>query len=258
MKFFLKYTLLNCWLLIGEVFRAPFSRHARHRLSAVYNTLRYPFFGERLVDLSALLKDQQHAVTLPAVKAGMHNTDPFEMLSICSLLKDNQAAMVFEIGTFDGRTTRAMAMNLPAGSGHIYTLNLPPDASDVALQTSTVDVQLASKVTSGMHFIGTPEQQCITQVWGDSAAFDFSPYFQQMDLVFIDGAHSEDYVRNDTLQALKMIRPSGGVVIWHDAHLFGVVKFLAPWIRENKLDVYFIRHTSLAVARIKGGAVAPW
>jgi predicted O-methyltransferase YrrM len=79
-----------------------------------------------------------------------------------------------------------------------------------------------------------------------------------MDLVFIDGAHSEDYVRNDTLQALKMIRPGGGVVIWHDAHLFGVVKFLAPWIRDHQLEVYFIRHTSLAVARIKEGAVVPW
>jgi len=258
MKFFLKYTLLNAWLLLKDMIRAPFSREARHRLSAVYSTLRYPFFGHRLTDLSTLLRDPQMTVTLPAVKAGMHNTDPFEMLSICSLLKDNQSAQVFEIGTFDGRTTRAMAMNLTGDGAHIYTLNLPPEAAEVALDTSDVDVQLAAKVTSGAHFIGTPEQEKITQVWGDSARFDFSPWYGSLDFVFIDGAHSEDYVRNDTREALKMIRPEGGVIVWHDAHLFGVVKFLAPWVRDNNLDLYFIRHTSLAVARVQQGKVSPW
>ncbi len=88
---------------------------------------------------------------------------------------------------------------------------------------------MASKVISGERFLNTPQQSIITQLWGDSATFDFSPYYNSMDFVFIDGAHSEHYVKNDTEKALQLIKKSGGIIVWHDAHLFGVVKFLEPW-----------------------------
>lgn len=255
MIFFFKYTVLNLILFLKSLLFSPFSRLERHRLSNAFFCLQYPFFGKRYVHISELLNDDELEVTISPVKARMHNTTSFELMAICSLLKDNKSNVVFEIGTFDGRTTRAMALNLNNEQGKILTLNLPPASNNVSLSTSAVDVQLASKVISGERFINSPQKKYIHQLWGDSASFDFSPYLNSIDFVFIDGAHSEHYVKNDTEKALQLIRQSGGIIVWHDAHLFGVVKYLRPWIIENKLPVYFIKDTSLAVARVVNGEI---
>jgi hypothetical protein len=37
-----------------------------------------------------------------------------------------------------------------------------------------------------------------------------------MDVVFVDGAHSAEYVRNDTDVALRLLKPTGGLILWHD------------------------------------------
>lgn len=256
MKFFFRYTVVNLLLFIKTLFQAPFSKLARHRLSATLLTLRYPFFGDRYVDLSELLNNDDLEIQVAPVKARLHNTSSFELISVCSLLKDNHCNTVFEIGTFDGRTTRAMAMNLLDENGKIFTLNLPPATDVVKLNTSSDDVQLADKVISGERFRDTPQEKYIQQLWGDSATFDFSPYYGQADFVFIDGAHSEEYVKNDTAAAIKLVKKSGGIIVWHDAHLFGVVKFLEPWIKEHNHPVYFIAGTTLAVTYVSEGAIS--
>jgi hypothetical protein len=74
-----------------------------------------------------------------------------------------------------------------------------------------------------------------------------------MDMVFIDGAHSEGYVRTDTQNSIKLIKSGGGIIIWHDAHLFGVKVFFKKWLRENNYPVYFIRNTTLAVLGVRNG-----
>jgi predicted O-methyltransferase YrrM len=242
-------------LFLKALLQSPFSKLARHRLSATLLTLRYPFFGERYVQLSDLLTNDELEVHIAPVKARLHNTTSFELMAVCSLLKDNGCNTIFEIGTFDGRTTRAMAMNLRDANGKIFTLNLPPATDTVKLVTSAEDVQLADKVTSGERFAGTAQEKSIQQLWGDSATFDFAPYYGQADLVFIDGAHSEAYVKNDTAEAIKLIKKTGGVIVWHDAHLFGVVKFLEPWIKQHHHPVYFITGTTLAAAYVMNGSV---
>jgi predicted O-methyltransferase YrrM len=255
MRFFLKYTVFNFLLFVKSLILCPFSKLARHRLSNTLLVLQYPFFGDRYVHLSEILENDDLEVSIAPVKARKHNTTSFELMAICALLKDNNCNNIFEIGTFDGRTTRAMALNLSSESGKILTLNLPPGIDDVLLHTSADDVDLAHKVISGERFINTPQGKLIEQLWGDSATFDFSPYYNSMDLVFIDGAHSEQYVKSDTEKALQLIKQSGGIIIWHDAHLFGVVKYLEPWIKSNQLPVYFIKDTSLATARIRNGSI---
>lgn len=255
MFFYFRYTVLNLLLFIKNLLISPFSRLARHRLSNVFVTLKYPFFGDRYVEISDLLKNEELMVTIAPVKARIHNTSSFELLAISSLLKDNNCNVIFEIGTFDGRTTRSMALNLANNKGKIFTLNLPPKTDKVSLETSLVDVQLSGKVTSGERFINTAQKNNIEQLWGDSAVFDFSPYNNFIDLVFIDGAHSENYVKNDTQKAMLLIKKSGGIIIWHDAHLYGVVKYLRPWVEKNKLPICFIKETSLAVAFVKNNTI---
>lgn len=221
-------------------------------MSSAYLALKYPFYGENLIGLSTILSNDELTVTVTPLKNNEHNVTAFELLSICAVIKDKELHQIFEIGTYDGRTTRAMAFNIN-NEGMIYTLNLSPGTVTVKLDTGFTDVQLGDKVFSGERFLHTKEKDKIEQLWGDSASFDFTPYHQSMDLVFIDGAHSCEYVANDTNAAFKLVKLSGGFIIWHDAHLYGVVKFLKTWMAKSNIPVYFIKDTSLAIAQIKNG-----
>lgn len=61
----------------------------------------------------------------------------------------------------------------------------------------------------------------ITCLFGDSATFNFSSFYEKVDFFFIDGAHSYEYVRSDTLNALKCCH-QGSVIAWHDFGRVGV------------------------------------
>ena len=90
----------------------------------------------------------------------------------------------------------------------------------------------------------------ITQLYGDSASFDFSPWYGQMDFVFVDGAHAYNYVVNDTNIALKLLNPRGGIIIWHDYGVWKGVTRALNELRENmpSLPLVHIKDTSLIVS----------
>ena len=56
----------------------------------------------------------------------------------------------------------------------------------------------------------------ITQLYGNSATFDFSPYENKMDFVFVDGAHTHGYILNDSEKALRLLKDGQGMILWHD------------------------------------------
>lgn len=144
------------------------------------------------------------------------NVSGFELLLITQLVKSRGAATAFEIGTFDGRTALNLAANVAEG-GHVYTLDLPPANLDrTGLKIACGDENFIRKKRPGARFADTPYSARITQLIGDSATFDFSPYEGKIDVVFVDGSHSYDYVRNDTEIALRLLKPGGGMIIWHD------------------------------------------
>lgn len=121
---------------------------------------------------------------------------------------------VFEIGTYRGASTLLIAQQ--AGSAcRLYTLDMPPGPGELALAGLEEDPPDAETSRIGERFRGSSEEQQITQLYGDSATFDFSPYAGKIDLVFIDGSHSYDYVRNDTRRALEMLSPMG-TILWDD------------------------------------------
>jgi len=139
-----------------------------------------------------------------------------EIVAIARLLKAHAPKTVFEIGTFDGRTTLNMAANLPEDA-QVYTLDLPRDqAASAAFDISDADAAFVEKDVSGARFLNTPYAARIQQLYGDSATFDFSPWEGAVDFVFVDGAHTYEYVMSDTERALKLLRGGRGVIVWHD------------------------------------------
>lgn len=176
-----------------------------------------------------------------------------ELCKICLIVRWLSPKAVFEFGTFNGLTTLQMAINAPQEC-RIYTLDIAPDSQDIAsLELGEIDQHVAQKVGAfafevGYYFKKTPYERQITQVWGDSTKADLSPYHNQVDLVFVDAGHAYDYVKADTENALKMLRP-GGVILWHN-----YMDVLCPDVTQclyefcfHGLPIYHLRGTYLAI-----------
>lgn len=146
-----------------------------------------------------------------------------DIVSLCLITRIVQPNVVFEIGTLHGYTALHFALNTP-DDAEIFTLDLPRGhAGPLQLATTIVDDQhiRSSVMTKRYVFDGYPEARKIRCLFGDSATFDFSPFYNRVGLFFIDGAHSYEYVRSDTLNALKCC-PPGAVIAWHDFGRLGV------------------------------------
>jgi predicted O-methyltransferase YrrM len=192
-----------------------FSSRSRLRVAQLANEALLP--RTRLPSISAQeLISGTPRVTLYEVAQQGGNTSLLEQVVLLRLAETHQPKALFEFGTFDGRS----ALNLIAHSppdAHLYTLDLPAAEIDrTLLPLDKGELAFIDKPESGLRFLSTPYAARITRLSGDSASFDFSPYFGAIDMVFIDASHSYEYVRSDTLNAMKMMGPSGGVIVWHD------------------------------------------
>ncbi|HKJ91903.1 MAG TPA: class I SAM-dependent methyltransferase [Longimicrobiales bacterium] len=181
-------------------------------------------------------------------------TPPFaiDLLSLVLLCRGLQPRTVFEIGTFVGYTALHMALNTPADA-RICTLDLPREDRGTRLRTTATDHKLIDRDLGPPLFAGTEAAGKVERLFGDSATFDFSPWHGAVDLFFVDGAHSYDYVRSDTLNALKCVRP-GGVVAWHDYGRLeqrGVTRFLHEFARDHA--VYAVPNGSVAYHQVPEG-----
>ena len=163
-----------------------------------------------------------------------------------------KAMKMFEFGTASGRTTYLWAKNSPPNAS-ITTITLHPDQLDCYKKESSDNYEgeiaaVQESIFSQFVYSGTPVESKIRQLFGDSKAFDETPFTKCCDLIFIDGSHSYSYVKSDTEKALKMIA-SGGMIVWHDyrddlIHTRGVVQFL------NEIS------SSIAIKRIQGTSLA--
>ncbi len=143
------------------------------------------------------------------------NVAPQELTAISSIVTAHQPRAIFEIGTFDGRTTLNIAINAPADA-KIYTLDLPAsDLENTYYKLHFHDRKYVEKPSSGVRFHGRPESEKITQLYGDSATFDYSQFIGKMDVVFVDGSHIREYVEADS-RAAMLLRSARGIVLWHD------------------------------------------
>ncbi len=153
---------------------------------------------------------------------------PTFRLVLAALAKVLEAESIFEIGTHLGETTWTVAHNQP--TARVYTLDLPGPRSD-----------------RGRYFRGTPEAVRITQLVGDTASFDFSPYRRQMDLVFIDASHGYSTVRSDTDAAFGMLSELG-MIAWDDhTHYPSVYAYLSEIAPSLDRPIFHILGTGLAV-----------
>lgn len=159
---------------------------------------------------------------------------------------------IFEIGTFDGRTSLNLSFSSPFDC-KIYTLDLPPDENP-QYSLASGERHMVDKDRSGERLekytnfhpqiVGK-----IHQLYGDSAKFDFSPYHDTCSLVFVDGSHAYEYAMADTASAKRMVK-KGGAIIWHDYGIWeGVTRALEELEERDNLGLKNISGTSLVYWR---------
>lgn len=166
-----------------------------------------------------------------------------EAYSLALLMKRVRAAKVFEFGTYKGVSTTQLALNLEPG-GTVHTLDLPDEADPAWQLEISLEQERAIAVERGKGAL-IPEDLRVRVVFlrQDSATFDPTPHERQFDFVFVDGAHSADYVRNDSEKGWRMLR-AGGILVWHD------------FIPSHGDVVRYVLSCGYATARIDGTALA--
>jgi predicted O-methyltransferase YrrM len=220
---FLTLYLATAKRVLGSLTVGALRPDARHELLRLYNVYSPPTTAAEFPEDPHILPKtdvfnllQNDIARYEQVDdCGFGHTTEFELKVISSLVKRHQPKTIFEIGTFEGRTTLNMALNAPPDA-QIYTLDLPADGLDAAkLTIEAGERAYIQKTQSGGRFLGTPSARMIQQLYGDSATFDFTPWHGKIDLVFIDASHAYDYVLNDSQRARALVRP-GGLLLWHD------------------------------------------
>ena len=209
----------------------------------------------RLIDFEKTKFFQQLSSHFIFAQSNLFNRDSkvtrsMETHFLATLVKELNPRTIFEIGTYNGFTALHLAVNSPWDC-KIYTLDLPPDYDVKKAGESSYDdllvIKLSQEKISERFYKKHPLENKITELYGDSSIFDFSGYFGKMDIVFIDGNHSMDFVKKDTESALKMLSDRG-VIVWHDYdYIIHKDVFIYLNSLSKKYPIYSVPRTRFAV-----------
>ncbi len=164
-----------------------------------------------------------------------------DIVPLLSILVTRSPRSVLEVGTFNGHTTRLIALNLPEAT--IHTIDLP-EVFEGGFEKD--DYHLISTRKVGIEYLSDPSITNVKQHFGDTASWDFSQ--ASASFFFIDGSHTYAYVRNDTERALASAAGRRATLIWHDCdggHP-DVTRWLAEMIQAGQ-PVKRIAESNLAI-----------
>ncbi|NQX99121.1 MAG: class I SAM-dependent methyltransferase, partial [Flavobacteriales bacterium] len=157
--------------------------------------------GFPMLDLCDVLPDFNETITpFSFLNGGSLITD---LVLLKGLTKQNNDCTYFEIGTWRGESVA----NVSNHAKTCFTLNLPnEDLKEMGCNQEYIAQQgFYSKTIKN-----------VTHLKGNSFDFDFSPYYNKCDVIFVDGDHHYESVLNDTKIAYQLLKDENSVIIWHD------------------------------------------
>lgn len=157
--------------------------------------------GLPVVDLETILPEFEQSVSPYSYLSGM--TTPIDIALLKALAQKYKVKTYFEIGTWRGESVA----NVAADVSTCCTFNLS--------KTEIVNLGYPKEYAELHGFFSEPLPN-VTQLWGNSQTFDFSEYYGQYDMVFVDGDHHSDAVKKDTETAFKLLRDEHSIIVWHD------------------------------------------
>jgi predicted O-methyltransferase YrrM len=190
---------------------------------------------------------RREAALASAKAQRMMDVHDYEALAAIALRY--RPARIFEIGTYLGVTSDFLLALLPE-CRVVSIAYVNPRLRLLGRRYNNSDLR-REEVGSRVHVERRPR---FTQLHGDSHRLDAEALVREhgrFDLVFIDGDHSREGVRQDTELARRIAKPSG-IIAWHDANpkpaYLDVRRFL-----ENDLAL-----PAIATADTYVGGIAAW
>lgn len=157
--------------------------------------------GLKTVDITQLLPDFNETIDPYSFYDG--GSTPIDLALLKWLAKSKKECNYFEIGTWMGESVS----NVAAVASHCTTLNLPDDEMlKMGLNKNYV----------GLHRFFSQKFGNITHIQANSQTFNYDSLSQKFDLIFIDGDHHYESVKNDTANAFKLLKNSDSIIVWHD------------------------------------------
>lgn len=119
------------------------------------------------------------------------------------LARNTPGCSYFEIGTWRGESVA----NIAPVARDCFTLNLSAEEmTEKGLDPAYIN----------QHGILSKHLKDVTHLEGNSLNFDFQGLNRKFDLIFIDGDHRFEFVRNDTEKVFRHLVHDKTVVVWHD------------------------------------------
>jgi predicted O-methyltransferase YrrM len=230
-----------------------FKKSQLGRIGVLVDTLNPKKKPRPLLPLSPMsaITDLSQDIILPHPEELSGNVSLLELVYLSLLAKTFKPHRLMELGTFNGRTTLHLAANTTPDS-EIYTLDLPtgPASSTKAVLDADEVPFVADSSRQSRLYNSTPWTKKIHELKGDSTQFDFSDYFGTIDFIFVDASHVYENVVQDTENALKLLKTTGGIIVWHDYNGWdGVTKAVNELYARLKEPAGFfhVSGTSMAI-----------
>lgn len=170
-----------------------------------------------------------------------------DQITLLSLIDIVNPERILEIGTYQGYSTRLFVENSDARE--ILTIDLPPFSSTVGTEVDAEkvlhdgdyndDYLRSVQNTTGTKYLNDLNRTNLQRVklikW-DSTKLDFLERVGPIQFAFIDGGHSYDIVKQDTINVISQIK--SGVVVWHDyasSIHSDVTKFIGEHSTSNQI-----------------------
>jgi Methyltransferase domain len=184
-------------------------------------------------------------VQLPSRIQDDGGTSLAELATLAAAAQVVKPRRVFEIGTFNGRTSATFIMNSPA-EAVVYSLDLPLSVQDGHGMIES-DIELVKQRRLGAWVYEHQLEDRFRQLLCDSLDFDPLPYRDSIELGFVDGAHARKYVENDTEKMAIMMAPRG-LAFWHDYGGRGRFGPLTEYLEElgRQIRLFRVPGTTLA------------
>jgi predicted O-methyltransferase YrrM len=157
--------------------------------------------GLKTIELTELLPDIE--ITVEPYCAMDGGSTPIDLALLKGMAAKYTNCNYFEIGTWRGESVA----NVATVAKKCVTLNLPDkDMLLMGMDKSYVE----------LHRFFSKKLDNVVHLQANSQTFDFASMNQKFDLIFIDGDHHYESVKNDTKNAFKLLKDENSVIVWHD------------------------------------------